>query len=146
MMIIGGACGVPLTHAKQKGEFRMLHIERMIATYPGPRTSDQAALAACVTACLDCAQTCTACVDACLAGEDLVMLSRCIRLNLDCAAICLATAQVLSRQYEPDFYLLAKQLEACLAASFLCGRVQASWTSPTLPDLCGRLRSVRPGL
>ena len=53
--------------------------------------------------------------------EDVRAMVRCIRLDLDCADVCLTTGRMLSRQTEPDMSVVARQLEACIAACRSCG-------------------------
>lgn len=75
----------------------MTDITTMLTTHPSSTEIDQEKLAACIAACLECAQTCTACADACLAEDHVGHLRTCIRTNSDCADVCGATARVLSR-------------------------------------------------
>ena len=99
----------------------MTHAMRMLETSPRQLLFDRAALARCIDACYDCAQTCTACADACL-GEDMVaQLTRCIALDLACADVCATTGAVLSRQVAGDEQLLRTLLEACARACKSCG-------------------------
>jgi len=99
----------------------------MLRTYPKDLGSiDQAALAACIDACFECAQTCTACADACLSEDSVADLTTCIRTNLDCADICAATGTILSRHTGYDANLTRAVLEACRTACTTCG------------DECGR--------
>ncbi|ROQ04950.1 MULTISPECIES: four-helix bundle copper-binding protein [unclassified Curtobacterium] len=94
----------------------------MLRTYPKDLGGiDQTALAACIDACFECAQTCTACADACLAEDMVAELTKCIRTNLDCADICATTGNVLSRHTGYDANLTRTILEACLAACKACG-------------------------
>jgi hypothetical protein len=99
----------------------MSSIREMLAAHPLSPAVDRAAHAECIQACVDCAQTCTACADACLAEDHVQELRRCIRLNLDCFDVCVTTGNLLSRQTEPDWNLIRKQLEACAAACRTCG-------------------------
>lgn len=99
----------------------MTHVQQMIQTHPRKTQVKAATLIECIDACFECAQTCTACADACLGEQDLQMLVRCIRLNLDCADVCEATGRLLSRQTEPDWGVLRRQLEACAYACAACG-------------------------
>jgi hypothetical protein len=99
----------------------MDHVQQMLNSHPGRSQVDRAALAECIQACYDCAQCCTACADACLGEQDVKDLVRCIRLNLDCFDVCVTTGNLLSRQTEPDWSILKKQLEACIAACRSCG-------------------------
>jgi hypothetical protein len=98
----------------------MNHVQQMLSTHPRPQQVDMAALTECIQACYDCAQTCTACADACLGEDTVQQLVRCIRLNLDCFDACVTTGNQLSRQTEPEWSLLRKQLEACAEACRVC--------------------------
>lgn len=94
--------------------------EDMLRTTPSATGYDQAALAACIDACVACAQACTACADACL-GEDMVAeLRRCITTDLNCADICDATGRVLSRQTGYDAELTRTAITACRDACRRC--------------------------
>jgi hypothetical protein len=98
----------------------MNHVQQMLATHPRSSGAITAELTECIDACYQCAQTCTACADACL-GEDKVQhLVRCIRLNLDCFDSCVTTGNQLSRQTDPEWSLLRKQIEACAEACRVC--------------------------
>lgn len=99
----------------------MQHTEAMLRSHPRPEQADQGALARCIDACFDCAQTCTSCADACLGEAGVGELVRCIRLNLDCADVCEAAGRLASRQTDTEPELLRRQLEACAAACRLCG-------------------------
>jgi len=83
--------------------------------------TDLALLSNCIQALFDCAQACTSCADACLAEDDIGHLRACIRLNQDCADVCLATGRLLSRQHEPDWWLLRGALELAAKATDACG-------------------------
>ncbi|WP_246043309.1 four-helix bundle copper-binding protein [Tessaracoccus massiliensis] len=98
-----------------------MSITKMLETYPGEITLDQAALAECIEACFACAQCCTACGDACLAEDMVAELRHCIRLNQDCADVCAMTGALLTRQTETDREVLKKALELCMAACKACG-------------------------
>jgi hypothetical protein len=98
----------------------MTHVTSMLATHPAPALVDREVVDACITACSECALTCTSCADACLAEEAVGDLRRCIRLNLDCADVCDATGHVLMRQTEPDWTLVRAQLQACAQACRTC--------------------------
>jgi hypothetical protein len=100
----------------------MTHVDSMLRTHPTPATVDLSLLEACITACGECAQTCTSCADACLAEQQVAELRRCIRLNLDCADVCDATGRILLRQTEPDWAVVRSQLEACVQACRVCGQ------------------------
>ena len=91
----------------------------MIESSPASRGERQA-MAQCIDRCLECHQRCGACADACLSEEMVADLRRCIRLDLDCAAICAMTAEVLSRQTEPDPALLEAVLRVCATACEQC--------------------------
>ena len=78
-----------------------MHTQAMIKTHPQLRGSPDAALIACIEACLDCAESCIICADACLGEEMVAELRRCIRLDQDCAEICAATAGVVTRRSGP---------------------------------------------
>jgi hypothetical protein len=98
----------------------MTHIESMLQTHPTPTMVDLRLLEPCITACVECAQTCSSCADACLAEQQVAELRKCIRLNLDCADVCDATGRILLRQTEPDWALVRSQLEACAQACRVC--------------------------
>jgi Domain of Unknown Function (DUF326) len=67
----------------------------MLGTYPADLGGiDKARLAACIDACVTCAQVCSACADACLSEDMVEQLRKCIRTCLDCADICAATGRV----------------------------------------------------
>lgn len=68
-------------------------ISKILQTHPDQLHVDE--LTAVIEAALSCAGHCDACADACL-DED-ADLARCIRADLDCAEICRATAAVLAR-------------------------------------------------
>lgn len=99
----------------------MTHVREMLRTHPSPGGMDLETLTQCVQACYDCAQSCTACADACLSEEHVGRLTRCIRLNLDCFDACVTTGNQLSRQTEPSWDLLGKQVAACAEACRVCG-------------------------
>lgn len=100
----------------------MAQASAMLDTYPADLGRvDKAALARCIEACFDCAQTCTACADACLSEQNVADLVGCIRTNLDCADVCDATGRVLSRHTGYDANLTRMQLEACAQACKSCG-------------------------
>jgi hypothetical protein len=99
----------------------MNHVQDMLKTHPVQSQMDTAALAACIEACFNCAQTCTICADACL-GESMVQeLVRCISLNLDCADVCGATGRMVSRRTAGEERLWRDQLQACITACEVCG-------------------------
>jgi hypothetical protein len=93
----------------------------MIKTTPADTGLGAEVRAACIDACIECAQTCTACADACLAEDMVADLRRCIRTDLDCADICEATGRVLSRQTAYDPSITRAIVEACLTACRACG-------------------------
>ena len=90
-----------------------MSITKMLETYPGEITLDQAALAECIEACFACAQCCTACADACLAEDAVAEMRDCIRTDLDCADICATTVAVLSRRTGSNLTVVRAQLNAC---------------------------------
>jgi Domain of Unknown Function (DUF326) len=93
----------------------------MLRTYPKDLGgADAAALAICIDACFECAQTCTACADACLAEDMMAELTKCIRTNLDCADVCGTTGAVLSRHTGYDANITRAVLEACRVACGAC--------------------------
>ena len=98
----------------------MHFVEPMISASPQRPERDQAALAACVKACLACEAACVGCADACLGEPHVDALRRCIRLDLDCADLCGAVGRVVMRLREPDGPLLRAALEACVAACDTC--------------------------
>ncbi len=120
----------------------------MLRTYPKDLGSiDQAALAASIDACFECAQTCTACADACLAEDMVADLTKCIRTNLDCADICATTGNVLSRHTGYDANLTRTIVEACLAACKACGDECAQHADmhehcKICADACGRCEAA----
>jgi cob(I)alamin adenosyltransferase len=97
------------------------HGQTIMRSHPRASGKNLDSMIAAVQACFDCAQACTGCADACLAEDEVKMLLRCIRLNLDCADVCMTTGKMLSRQTEPDMSVVARQLEACIAACRSCG-------------------------
>jgi hypothetical protein len=103
-----------------------MYARQMLETHPRKPVADADVLVACIEACHACAQSCTACADACLGEQEIGMLIRCIRLNQDCEDICAITGAMLSRQTEPDWHLMRRQLEACAMSCRICG------------DECGR--------
>jgi hypothetical protein len=100
----------------------MTHVSSMLDTYPKDLGSiDKEKLVACITACFECAQTCTACADACLSEDMVAELTTCIRTNLDCADICESTGRALSRHTGYDANVTRSFLEACATACKSCG-------------------------
>ena len=98
-----------------------MHVREMLDTHPREVAVDKNALIRCIEECYACAQSCTSCADACLGESQVQQLVRCIRLNLDCADVCAATGALLSRQTEPEWSVLRRQLEACAEACRVCG-------------------------
>jgi hypothetical protein len=98
-----------------------MHTQQLAQTHPHQQHVDRDVLVAGIEALYDCAQSCTACGDACLGEDQMPMLRRCIRLCLDCADVCMATGQILSRQTEPAWDLVPRQLQACVTACQVCG-------------------------
>jgi hypothetical protein len=85
----------------------------MLRTSPVKVGYDAGDLAACITACFECAQACTACADACL-GEGMVAdLRGCITTDLNCADVCVAVGRVMSRQTAYDGTISRAALQAC---------------------------------
>lgn len=99
----------------------MNRVHEMLQSHPRSASVDASMLADTISALHSCVQACTSCADACLAEEMVGELVRCIRLNLDCADVCHTTAELLSRQTEPDWTLVAEQLTACATACRVCG-------------------------
>ncbi len=97
-----------------------MRVEQMIAAHPRARGEVNVALARCIEACFDCAQTCGSCADACLGEEQMADLVRSIRLNLDCSDICLATGLVADRRSGGDVSVIQAQLEACRLTCARC--------------------------
>ena len=96
--------------------------QQMLDAYPADLGGiDKARLAACIDACVSCAQMCTACADACLSEEMVDQLRKCIRTDLDCADICATTGRVLSRHTGYDANLTRAVLQACITACRSCG-------------------------
>lgn len=93
----------------------------MLRTHPVSNQVDQSTLTNTIDTLITCAQTCTICADACLGEQNPAELRHCIRLNLDCADICHTTANLLSRQTEPDWQVVRAQVEACVASCKACG-------------------------
>ena len=98
-----------------------MYARQMLETQPRKLAVDSNALADCIEACYACAQSCAACADTCLGEREIGMLIRCIRLNQDCDDLCTITGAMLSRQSEPDWPLLRRQLEACAMSCRICG-------------------------
>lgn len=101
----------------------MTTASQMLQSYPKNLGGvDQAKLAECIQACVDCAQTCTACAcaDACLSEDMIAEMAKCIRTDLDCADVCEATGRVLSRHTGYDANLTRAVLEACATACTSC--------------------------
>ena len=89
----------------------------MLRTHPKDLGDlDQAALLACIQACVDCAQACSACADACLSEDMIADLTKCVRTNLDCADLCETTGRILSRRTGYDANVTRATLEACRTA------------------------------
>lgn len=87
----------------------------MLDSYPKDLGGiDIGKLAACIEACIDCA-------DACLSEDSVADLVTCIRTDLDCADICETTGRVLSRHTGYDANLTRAVLEACAMACKSCG-------------------------
>jgi hypothetical protein len=88
-------------------------VSELLASHPRPSEVDREALARCIAACYDCAQSCTICADADLAEDDVADMRRCSRRCLDCADVCIATGRIVSRQtgYQPETARAA--VEAC---------------------------------
>lgn len=103
-----------------------MHAEEMMSTHPCVTDTARSALAACIEACLDCAQTCGACADACLGEANVAELTQCIRLNQDCSDLCAATAMVASRQTGSNPGVVRRLLETCAEACRHCGDECAS--------------------
>ena len=99
----------------------MNRVSEMMNAHPRDVRLDMTTLTRCIEACFDCAQSCTSCADACLGEENAIELVRCIRLNEDCKTACHATGEMLSRMTEPNWKVLRRQVEACLAACQECG-------------------------
>lgn len=100
-----------------------MHVQEMIRTHPQPPVVDRDALARCIDACFDCAQSCVACAGACLGeAEHVQRLARCIRLDQDCAEICEVTGNILSRGFQPDPDVIARQLAACIVVCERCAQ------------------------
>lgn len=99
----------------------MNRVHEMLQSHPRSASVDTGVLADTIRALHGCVQTCTSCADACLAEEMVADLRHCIRLNLDCADVCHTTAELLSRQTEPDWGVIADQLTACATACRACG-------------------------
>jgi hypothetical protein len=98
----------------------MSYTTTMLRAYPRPLPHiDQVALAECIEACIECAQTATACAEACLSEPDLADLAESIRASLDCADVAGTTAKVLSRHPAYDANLRRALLAACRAATAL---------------------------
>jgi hypothetical protein len=93
---------------------------QMLDAHPLDVTLDQAKLAACIDACLECFQACTACADACLSEKMVGDLRECIGTNLDCADVCDTTARVLTRQTGWNVDVVRAVLEACARACDAC--------------------------
>ncbi|WP_344253825.1 four-helix bundle copper-binding protein [Pseudonocardia hydrocarbonoxydans] len=117
---------------------------RHSGTTPASFDFDRDALAECIAACFDCAQTCTACTDACLSEKSLADLVRCIRLDLDCADVCEMTGLVLSRQTGYDANVTRAVLEACATACKACGDDCASHSEHGMEQLRGVRRGAPP--
>ncbi len=99
----------------------MERVHDMLASHPHPVQDEDGLLADVISSLHTCVLTCTSCADACLAESMVDELRRCIRLNLDCSDVCHATAELLSRQTEPDWSLISQQLRACATACRVCG-------------------------
>jgi hypothetical protein len=99
----------------------MNRAQEMLNSHPHPANVETRLLAETVSALHNCVLTCTSCADACLAESMVDELRRCIRLNLDCSDVCHTTAELLSRQTEPDWSLIGDQLRACATACRTCG-------------------------
>lgn len=95
-----------------------MHAQEILATHPQAAPDANGQLAACIEACLDCAQVCTVCADACLGEEMVADLVQCIRTDLDCADICTATAAIAARRSSES--ILRDVLTACEGACRTC--------------------------
>lgn len=62
---------------------------------------------------INCALACEACASACLAEEDVAMMTRCIELNRDCADSCFQAARLVMRDSEVSDSFLAVCEEIC---------------------------------
>jgi hypothetical protein len=92
----------------------------LLEAHPRPGPVDRKLLAACIDACVSCAQSCTACADADLAEDDVAAMRRCARLCLDCADVCGATGRVITRQTEWDAPTSRAQVQSCEAICRAC--------------------------
>jgi Domain of Unknown Function (DUF326) len=109
----------------------------MLDTYPADLGGvDRQALAACIDACFECAQTCTACADACLSEQHVAEMVKCIRTNLDCADICDTTGRVLSRHTDYDANLTRAVLQCCTQACTSCADECAQHTEMRHCQVC----------
>jgi len=60
------------------------------------------------------------CTTACLAEEDISLLTKCIQLNIDCGDVCSLTAGLLARGSKYAKYLLKTCMEMCNACGEEC--------------------------
>jgi len=95
-------------------------VRKLIPTHLPPAGPDRESLLRCIADCFDCVATCLSCADACLGEDDVWGLVRCIRRCLDCAAAGDATGRIVTRQTQPDFDVIRRALEACVAACRAC--------------------------
>ena len=73
--------------------------------------------AACIEACVQCAQECEHCADASLSEKNVAKMAECIRLDRDCAEICWTASAYMSRgsQFASDICRI------CAEICDLCG-------------------------
>jgi len=97
-----------------------MQAQQMISTHPQVRGQINDALIRCIEECYSCGQICTSCADACLAEDNVNLLTQCIRLNLDCADVCNITGRIATRRTGSDEEMIHRMLHACAAACRLC--------------------------
>ena len=71
-----------------------------------------------------CIAACNHCTTACLAEENVQMLTNCIKLDIDCAAICTLTVSLLTRGSEHGKHLMKECIEVCNACAEECEKHQ----------------------
>jgi len=99
----------------------MSHAQQILETHRRGPQLDVGILAACIDACIDCAQSCTACADADLAEPNIEELLACTTLCLNCSDVCTSTGSVVTRQTEFVPELVAAVVRACAVACRLSG-------------------------
>jgi hypothetical protein len=112
-------CSVVAQHFQNANNKIKIHMNTQPKTSSSTLTPPHANL---IQELVNCALACEACASACLAEEDVTMMTRCIELDRDCSDVCSLAARLVLRESEVASHYLKAVEEICELCAEECNK------------------------